>query len=85
MLLLSGIMETYSWTQFKPILYSPDRLEAWVRDKMPKEPVSASVEEETRALEFLGELNNEERAKIETAFRRVWGPKGAASLPISLR
>ena len=64
--LLSAVMETYSWTVFKEILYSPEKLREWILKKLKSEPdrfldldseqaaeeSTARVEEEDKAIEF---------------------------------
>ncbi len=86
MQLLSGVMEVYSWKEFKPILNDSERLKAWILERInPADSVTISVEEETAALESLRELNQEERAKLEAAFRELWGKAGTATLPVDMR
>lgn len=98
MILLGGIMETYSWTAFKPILYSPEKLQAWIREKLkpdsdselmlhPDDPKAAellelAMESEDAALEFWGELSTEEQGMMKDAFQGIWGGQGRASLPL---
>ena len=95
--LLSGAMETYSWTAFKPILYSPEKLRAWILEKLKPEtdqfldPDSEqaaeesmeAVEAEEKAIEFWQELDKKERMMIKEAFRAIWGKAGAAALPLA--
>ena len=99
MMLLASVTETYSWPDFKPILYSPERLAAWLREKLaepepdryldPEDPAATelsemSAEAEMAALEFLRELTDEEVEKLETALRAVWGRAGAALMPVRI-
>ena len=95
MILLGGIMETYSWTAFKPILYSPERLQSWIREKLkpdsdremhPDDPRVAelsdlAMDSEDAALEFWGEFSTEEQGMMKDAFQEIWGRLGRASLP----
>ena len=100
MTLLASVTETYSWPDFKPILYSPERLAAWLREKLaepepdqyldPEDPAATelsgmSAEAEQAAMEFLRELTDEETEKLETALRAVWGREGAALMPVRIK
>lgn len=95
--LLATIIQTYSWTDFKPILYSPERLQSWIlehlepdpeeREMHPDDPRVAelsmlAVEQEDKAAELWGELNKEERKMMKEAFEAIWGRQGRASLPL---
>ena len=96
MILLGGIMETYAWTAFKPILYSPERLQCWIREKLkpdsdqemhPDDQRVAELSElamdsEDAALEFWGELSTKEQGMMKDAFQEIWGRQGRASLPL---
>lgn len=83
MRLLSGVTGTYSWPQFKPILYNPDQLREWVKKTIfPVEELGP--DEEMKAFEFWGELTKEERQRFKTAFLELWGKEGAATLPMNL-
>ena len=93
-------MESYSWADFKSILQNPERLKAWLVEKLkpeaeeefldPEDPVvgeraTLSAESEQMALEFLGELKPEDRTRLETAVRDLWGKAGSAMLPANMR
>lgn len=95
-LLLAPIMEDYQWKDFKPLLYSPEKLQNWILEKLrpepealmlhPDDPMAAelsmlAMDSEDKALEFWGELTKEEREMFREAFRALWGPKGAGPLP----
>ena len=100
-LLLSKVRPNYSWMQFKPILYDPEKLRSWILENLeweaeetrPMHPDDPAVGEmgdeltrlELEALEFWAELNKEEQQMFHEAFRDLWGPKGAAPLPHSFR
>ncbi len=97
MLLLGGIMASYSWLAFKPILYSPEKLQMWILEKLkpdpdtelmlhPDDPKAAelsvlAMDSEDAALEFWAELSTAEQGMMREAFRALWGPKGAGPLP----
>jgi len=100
MQLLGGVMESYSWADFKPILQNKERLKAWLAEKLkpeaeeeyldPEDPIvgeraTLSAEAEQQALEFLGELNPEDRTRLETAVRELWGKAGSAMMPANMR
>lgn len=85
MQLLGRVMEAYSWKEFKPILYDPERLKTWILEKIADGEVTIEVDEETKALELLKELTKEEREMIRTALRDLWGKAGASSLPAEMR
>ena len=97
--LLASIPEDYSWMDFKPILYDPAKLEAWLAKELarpepdryldPEDPAAveaseASAETESAALEFLNELTPEEQEMIEEAMRALWGREGAALMPVRI-
>ncbi len=89
-------MQNYSWTAFKPILYSPDKLRAWILEKLTPDPEDlelhpddprvaemseSNVENEDQAGEFWGELTKEEQEMFRAAFVEIWGRAGKAALP----
>ena len=98
MLLLGSIMATYSWTDFKPIIYDPEKLAAWILGNLksdpdtelmlhPDDPKAAELSEmamdsEDSALEFWAELSTAEQGMMQEAFKALWGPKGAGPLPL---
>lgn len=96
MSLLATITGTYSWATFSEILNNPERLEAWLKEKLgtpepewyldPEDPAAVelselSADQESEAMEFLGELNPAEKAALKAAMVKLWGQAGAASLP----
>ncbi len=98
MILLGGIMGTYSWLDFKPIISSPEKLQAWILENLkpdpdselmlhPDDPKAAelselAMESEDAALEFWGQISKENQERMREAFRALWGPKGAGPLPL---
>ena len=94
--LLATIIQTYSWLDFKPILYSPEKLQSWILEHLepdsklemhPDDPRVAelsmlAVEQEDSALKLWGELTKEERRMMKDAFQEIWGRQGRASLPL---
>ena len=94
--LLATIIPNYSWTAFKPILYSPDKLRAWILENLTPDPQDLEMHPddprvaemsvlnvglEDEANEFWGELTKEEREMMQAAFVEIWGRAGKAALP----
>ena len=93
--LLGSIMATYSWTQFKPILYSPEKLQSWILENLTADKdkyldpdgqeaaddSESLMQSEDQAFEFWGELSEEEREMMKAAFFAIWGRDGTRTLP----
>ena len=94
MRLLGGIMENYTWDEFRPILRDPARLAKWIDEKMewesvtqmhPDDPcvgelVARAANAEQSAMEFWGEITEKDRERIKDVFREKWGREGVATL-----
>lgn len=86
MTLLGQIMENYSFRDFSLILRDPERLKAWLQKEIPKQEEEREdlPELEEKAWAFWGEINQEDRERIKTAFMELWGKEGRGTLPIRM-
>ena len=79
--LLGSIMETYAFRDFVLILRDPEHLKAWLLKGNDRAEECSPADSEQKAMEFMSELNANERALLHAAFLELWGKEGEGMLP----